>query len=203
MEVLDVVNECLGTMGETPLNSLEDPHDFNGPAQNMLDKNTRAIQAKGFWFNRESLTLAPSTLDSGIYLPGDFIAVRVPRDANTGLPHRNITQRGRRLYNTDGGTYVFTSPLKVDLIRLVPFADLPEQAASHIAAVTVLQFQSLYDGDTAKARELNARIDGKDGTLAALRIEEARNTQANLLESNYRLQRLKSITRTARYGIRR
>lgn len=203
MEVLDVVNECLGTMGESPLNSLEDPHDFNGPAQNLLGKLNRSVQAKGWWFNRERIKLAPSALDGGIYLPGDFIAVRVPRDPHTGRSHRSITQRGRRLYDVDGGTYTFTEPLEVDLIRLVPFEDLPEQAASHIAATTVLQFQSLYDGDTAKGRELQGRITGTDGTFIALKSEEIRNAQPNLLESNYRLQRLKLTTRSARFGIRR
>lgn len=202
MLILDVVNEMLGTMGEAPLNSLNDSHTYLGAAQAKLAKMNSAVQSRGWWFNTEDLTLAPSALDSSIYLPGDYISVTVPRDRTTGASTRNIVTRGRRLYDVTGGTYVFASPVRVYLKRLVPFEELPELAAQHIAAKAVLQFQSEYDGDTAKSRELRDRVEGAEGTRLLLEREQTRNSQANMLESNVRLQRLKSLTRNARLLLR-
>lgn len=199
---LSVVNEMLGTMGESPLNSLDDPHTFLGAALNMLDKNDATIQARGWWFNTEDITLPPSALDSAIYLPGDTISVNVYPTLG-GASTSNIVQRGRRLYNTNGGTYVFASPVRVSLKRRVDFEDMPETAAQYIASLALLQFQSLYDGDTAKSRELSSRVNGPAGTFQAIQREHTRESQANLLRSNPRLQRLKSITRGVRAQIPR
>lgn len=203
MLTLDVVNEMLGTMGEAPLNSLDDPHTFLGSALKMLDKNDAQIQARGWWFNTEDITLQPSSLDSGVYLPGDTISVNVyPNQLGMGTT-RSIVQRGRRLYNTNNGTYVFSGPVRVSLKRRVPFEDMPETAAQYIASKAVLQFQSDYDGDTAKTRELSSRISGPEGTFQAIQREHTRESQPNLLLGNDRLQRLKSITRGVRANIPR
>lgn len=184
-------------MSEAPLNALTDPHSFKGAAQRTLDRVNRLIQTPGWWFNREKLTLQPSAEDSGLYLPGDAISVITPKP--------NYVQRGRRLYNTDGGTYVFTNEVCVQIIRLVPFEDLPEIAAQYISSVTVLQFQSNFDGDTQRRKELTDRIgepSGKLGTLPAFMAQEIRHTKANLITSNSKLMRLKEITNGARRHIR-
>ena len=195
MQTLDVVNEMLGTQGFRPLASLTEPHAFRGAAQSTLTRVNRAIQAKGWWFNREPLTLQPSAVDSAIYLPGDTINVRHAL--------AKYVQRGGRLYNTELGDYTFEASVDVILIRLIPFEDLPELAATHISATAVLEYQLNYDGDTAKTRKLEDRID-KDGkgTLADLQSEEIRSSRVNLINSNARLQQLKSITRAARSLLR-
>jgi hypothetical protein len=196
MQILDVVNEMLGTQGFRPLNALTEPHAFRGAAQSTLARVNRAVQAKGWWFNREPLTLQPSSVDSAIYLPGDAISVR--------HAYATYVQRGNRLYNTETGNYTFESSVDVVVIRLIPFEDLPELAASHISATAVLEYQMKYDGDTAKGRQLQARVnDGMGhGTLCALQSEETRSSRVNLITSNKRLQRLKQVTRAARTLLR-
>lgn len=201
MRTLDVVNEMLGTMGEAPLNTLEDPHTFRGACLSTLNKLSQNVQARGWWFNRETLEIQPSALDGSVYLPGDFISVRVPRDY--GRSTAAFVQRGRRLYDTVNGTFVFTRPVTVTLIRMIPFEDLPELAAQHIAALAVLQYQSKYDGDTAKTREVRDRVENPvTGTLFMLGSEEIRNSQSNFIDSNAKLQRLKNVTNGARRFIR-
>lgn len=201
MQTLDVVNTMLGTMGEKPLNSLNDPHSYRGACLSTLSRINKQVQAKGYWFNREYLTLQPSALNGHIYLPGDFINVEVPRSPTRDTTQ--IVQRGRRLYNTEGGVYTFDHAVDVILIRLVPFEDLPEAAAQHIAAMAVYQFQTEYDGDTAKGRQLEDRISNPTtGTLGAFNTENIRNERTNFLRSNYKLQRLKAITNGARRWIR-
>lgn len=196
MQTLDVINEMLGTQGFRPLASLTEPHAFRGAAQSTLTRVNRAIQAKGWWFNREPLTLQPSAVDSAIYLPGDTINVR----------HKlaKYVQRGGRLYNTELGDYIFDASVDVILIRLIPFEDLPELAAAHISATAVLEYQMKYDGDTAKGRQLQDRIDNGNGkgTLADLQSEEIRSSRVNLINSNARLQQLKYVTRAGRALLR-
>lgn len=191
MQTLDVVNECLGTMGETPLNTLAEPHAFKGAALSLLTKLDKSCQAVGWWYNRETVTLQVSALDSKIYLPGDTINVRPcnPR----------VAQRGRILYDTENSTPVFTEAQDAVLVRRVPFDELPESVSNYIAAKVVLRFQSVYDGDTAKTRELQNQL-----TMAyiELRADETRNTQANLVDSNARLQQIKRKTIGARWVMR-
>jgi hypothetical protein len=204
MQTLDVVNAMLGTMGEAPLNSLEDAHALRGSCMRVLNSVNRRIQGRGWWFNREYLTLSPGVVDSSIYLPGDTINVRADRmylraeDAVVG-------QRASRLYNMDGGTYVFDHALDVELVRLVPFDSLPELAAAHIGAQAVLEFQTSYDGDSTKTRQLALvvqDIQQNTGTRLDLNAEETRQSKANWKRSNYKLQYLKSIVRGARSNVR-
>lgn len=186
MQKLDVINAMLGSMGEAPLNTLTEPHAFRGAALSIFDSVNTQVQGRGWWFNMEELELQPSALDSNIYLPGDTAAVRTPT--------RNVTRRGNRLYDLDGGTYVFTEAVKVTLIRLLPIEDLPEAAAQHVRALCVLKFQTTYDGDTAKTRALTDEVFGPDGTRVILYAEHTRNRRTNLITSNPRLQRLKLLT---------
>lgn len=186
MQKLDVINAMLGSMGEAPLNTLTEPHAFRGAALSIFDSVNAQVQGRGWWFNMEELELQPSALDSNIYLPGDTAAVRTPT--------RNVTRRGNRLYDLDGGTYVFTEAVKVTLIRLLPIEDLPEAAAQHVRAMCVLKFQTTYDGDTDKTRALTDEVFGQDGTRVILYAEHTRNRRTNLITSNPRLQRLKLLT---------
>lgn len=187
MQTLTVINDCLGTMGELPLNAVDDPHPYRGACVSFLTKANRELQARGWTFNREQLTLQPSAIDSGIYLPGDTINVRASV--------ATYVQRGRRLYDTSKGSYVFTKDVDVVLVRLVPFEDLPELFAAYVAAETVLRFQNRYDGDSTKTRRLE---DERDAARREAGAEETRQVQANLIDSNARLSFIKSRVRAVR-----
>ena len=184
---LTVINSMLGTMGEAPLNAIDDPHPYRGACVSILSTVNREFQARGWWFNREQLTLQPGALDSAIYLPGDTINVRTE--------NRNYVQRYRRLYNLDGGTYTFTEAQDVILIRLVPFEECPELFAAYVAAEAVIRFQKRYDGDSQKTRELGHEL--ADARIAA-QGEETRQVRANLIESNPRLTYIKSRVQMVR-----
>ena len=188
METLSVVNRMLGTMGEAPLNSLEESHALLSAMQGALDSASDTIQADGWWFNMEDLDLTPNPTDQSVYLPNDCLSVRTPK--------YNLVKRGNRIYNLTGGTYVFTeSKLSLEMNRLVPFEDLPEIAAAYIANQAILDFQADYDGDTAKARQLSAKL---AQSKVAAETAHIRNRRRNLISQNSRLQQLKSVTRDAR-----
>lgn len=188
MLTLTVVNRMLATLGEAPLNALTDPHTFRASCLAKLDSKDSALQTKGWWFNRELLSLSPNLLDSKIYLPGDVINVMIPG-------RLDIVQRGRVLYDTVNGTTLFTEAVDAQVIRRVPFEDLPELVAEYIAADAVLEFQSDFDADSNK-RQLLA----KTYTDAKLEFnaEATRQSRYNSLDTNIRLQKLKSRINYAR-----
>lgn len=191
MQSLDVVNMMLGTQGENPLASLEDTHPMLATCLEVLDRNMRRIEADGWWYNMEELSLIPNPADSSIYLPNDTLEVRTGK--------YNVIARGNRVYNLTGGTYVFTVPkLDVILIRLVAFEDLPEIAAQYIGTCAVVEYQMEYDGDSTKTRQLMAMMTKQEIDMNSA---HTRNRKVNLIVSNARLQRLKFFTRAARMGI--
>ena len=170
MLILTVLNDMLGTMGEAPLNSIDDPHPYRAAGVSILNRVNREFQARGWWFNREALTLEPSGLDSSIYLPGDTINVRT-ENAN------------------------FDTEQDVTLIRLVPFEECPELYAAYAAAEAVLRFQKRYDGDVHKTADLRKELGAAQVACVA---EETRQSRVNLIEANPRLTYIKSLVRQVR-----
>lgn len=181
MQTLEVVNGCLASMGEAPLNSLSDPHAFRGAALAVLDKKDKEIQARGWWFNTERLEITPSPVDSRMYLPGDVIELQ----SGNG----RYVQRGRLIYDTLDGTTQFDRPLTISIVRRIPFADLPDIVAAYIYAATVARFQQDYDGDSEKARNL---LRDESMARAAANSANTRNTGANLLANNARIMTIKA-----------
>ena len=188
MLTLTVVNRMLSTLGEAPLNALTDPHTFRSAALAKLETRDASVQARGWWFNRELLTLAPNIGDSKIYLPGDVTNVMVPG-------RLDIVQRGRVLYNTVEGTNLFTDSVDAVIIRRIPFEDLPDLVAEYIASAAVLEFQTDFDGDSNKMRTL--QVLATDATRE-FNAEATRQARYNSLESNTRLQKLKARINTSR-----
>lgn len=205
MQKLNVVNDMLGTLGESPLNSLTDTHELRGSCLRVLDQVSSRVQARGWYFNRETKTLAPQLLNGHIMLSNDILEVRAD-PYFTNVLDRQVVKRGSRLYNTDGGTYVFDHDIKCILIRLVLFEDLPEIPAQHIAATAVASFQRNYDGDSTKTRMLSNEVidQAEQGTLMELRAEETRQAKANMIRQNLPLQNIKRLVNNGRnFSVRR
>jgi hypothetical protein len=175
---LDVVNECLKTLGELPLNSLTDEHDLVPVAQAALKRANMREQAKAWWFNKELTTLTPDDVNGYITLPGDTIRVD-PTDETL-----NFVQRGNRLYQPFASTatdkYKFTGKVDCWLIRLVPFEDLPPMAQNLVSISAVLDFQKDYDADQQKVAALK---DDYRVAYTTLNAEHIRNVNANRLRS--------------------
>ncbi len=178
-----VVNRCLATIGELPLNTLTDPHPYKGAALDQLDIQDKLLQSTGAWYNKECLTIAPSAADGLLYVPGDTIDVRPMHR------YRRITQRGRYLYDNDKGQPCMDETISVQLIRRIPFEDLPIAASTYIGLRAVLAFQREYDGDSTKTRQLESEVE-----LARINYNamDTTHSQNNLIDTNPRLQRVKN-----------
>lgn len=178
MTPLDVVNDCLGSMGQRRINSLETPHPYKDAALSYLSRATSTIASDGWWFNREAITVTPDSESGQCVLPHDAYEFRAGRD------WPGISLRGRILFDGVNGTDQFTAPVEGVLIRELPFEQLPPAAAAYIALTAVTRFQTDYDGDSTKTRQLK---DEREEARLRLNAEETRQAKANLLELNPRL----------------
>lgn len=198
---LDVVNECLASMGEVPLNTLLEPHEFRGSATRALSAANKRLQSTGWWFNTEQATLSPAPGTGHITLPGDALkwqsGVRASDTLTRTQPKPWLVQRGLRLYDIRERTYVHTQDVSGELVREVLFEELPHVMNEYIAAEAVLRFQSSFDADNSKRQELVQRW-----TLARseARAENIRQLGVNMINNNVRLQRIKSVTRRVRFN---
>ncbi len=170
---LDVVNGCLATMGEAPLNSLDDDHSYKAAALAYLQEMSLTEQGPGFWFNAEEIILVPDANSKFIYVPQDAIALRPDRK----LTHP-FAQRGRRLYDTGKNTYEWDNGVFVTVVRALDFEDLPFHAANLVRYSAILRFQSEYDGDNARFQQIGGQFARAKAELTA---ENTRNYKPNLL----------------------
>lgn len=196
---LDVVNDCLGSMGETPLNTLSESHEFKGTTLRLLNRNNRIIQEVGWWCNTESYTAKPASGVAYIQLPSDILKWRSGvKSKDTYVQQRAkpwIVQRGKRLYDTQNRTYEIKDEVVGEIVREIPFEDLPTVLNEYVAAQTVLRFQSNFDADTQKRQELT-QIWQQARMLA--QAEDIRQAKVNFRDNNPRLAYIKSVTRSAR-----
>lgn len=186
MNQLDVINRMLGTMGEAPVESLTEDHDFIPAGLARLEGTNKAVQGRAWWFNTEAVTLDPDE-DGHLILPADVIGIQ--------SRSRRLSFRRGRIYDLSSSTDVFTSSVDLQIIRLVPFEDLEQVAKDYIAIVAVEQFQREYDGDSTKTRELLKEV------KTAFDYFHAAHTLAvnfNAIYTNPRRRRMHAVTRRLR-----
>jgi hypothetical protein len=174
---LGAVNICLSAMGEPAVNSLDDAAIDAQSAANIVDETTASVQSEGWDWNTEKHTLSPNT-DGFILLPENTIRVdTIEEDAGT-----DVIQRGLKLFDRKTSSYSFTKPLRLELIVILPFEEVPFSAKQFIAIRAARIFQqrslgsdTLYKYDAADEQR----------AWAVLVQEEADTLDANVLRDNW------------------
>lgn len=195
---LDVVNGCLATMGESPLNALDTDHPFVQSALLAMAAAEAIELGRGWWFNTDYPTLVPDPLTGYVYIPADVL------DMDT--PYTQLVQRGRRIYDRFEGTYDLRDliatmqgrQLRAKLVRRIPFEDLPALAQHLVATKTWVDFQASFDADVMRYRELTARY---SSVLSIMNQQDIRNSNVNMFNSPGVLDKMRRI-RPMRTGIR-
>lgn len=182
---LDVINDMLGSMGQRPVNSIDSTNRWVGIALGILNRTKDNTLAVGWWFNTERAVLVPSAQDSRIYLPNDYLGIV------RGEQSRYV-MRGRQLFDTYEGTDLFTSEVEVEIVRSLPFEDVPHIVAAYIAAAAVLRFQRDYDGDSTKTSFLSREY---EAARVLARSEDIRNRRVNMHAAVPRLQYIQRMVR--------
>lgn len=174
---LDAVNEILGTIAESPVNSLDEEVVIDGSLAMKILKTTSAeVQTRGWWFNRlEGLELTPDVRKE-IQLPPNVLKL-----AASGQTPSKVVQRGLLLYDLTNKTSQFEAPVTVDLIQGLEFEELPSSARVYMTVRAARKYQDRYFGDDSthsysKQDELEA--------LVSLKNEDLEFDDPNMLEDS-------------------
>lgn len=163
---LDAVNSILSASGEQPVSSLSASTADVANASAVLDEVSREVQAEGWHFNTDKdVPLTPNGSNE-IVLAANVLKVDVDPFQFSDV---DPVQRGSRLYDRKNRTYTFTRELKGEVVYLLPFEELPEQARRYVAMKA--------------ARVFHARFIGSE-TVFRFTVEEEVAARTSLVRSN-------------------
>lgn len=151
MTELEAVNEMLSAIGESPVASLAEAQGVPDAhtALALLRRISRAVQKKGWtWNTEEDYRLAPNAAGE-IVLPANTIRVD-PTDTTD-----DFIFRGGKLWDRDEHTFAIGRAVNVDIVFMLPFAELPESAREFISAAAVRRFENRLSGDSG-ANQINS-----------------------------------------------
>jgi hypothetical protein len=183
---LDAINIMLGTIGESPINSLDAATGVVDAvtARSILSEVAVQVQEEGWHFNTDyEFVLTPSVGTGEIFVAPNTIEV----DVSAYTSDHDVAIRGNRLYDRKNKTYSFATSIKADLTILLEFNELPQAARHYITVRSARVFQQRVVGsDTlgsfSEADEARA--------LRAMRRYEAKTGDYNILTSNYSVMRV-------------
>jgi hypothetical protein len=183
---LDAINIMLGTIGESPINSLDAATGVVDAvtARSILAEVAVQVQEEGWHFNTDyEFVLTPTVGTGEIFVAPNTIEV----DVSAYTSDHDVAIRGNRLYDRKNKTYSFSQPIKADLTILLEFNELPQAARHYITVRSARVFQQRVVGsDTlgsfSEADEARA--------LRAMRRYEAKTGDYNILTSNYSVMRV-------------
>ena len=183
---LDAVNIMLGTIGESPISSLDASTGVADAviARQILSEVAIQVQEEGWHFNVDvDFILTPSSDTGEIYLPANCLEV----DTSGPDVRMDVAMRGRKLYDRVNHTFVFSKSITTNLVLMLEFEELPQAARHYITVRAARVFQQRVVGsDTlgtfTERDEVRART--------ALKRFEAKTADYNILTSNYSVMRV-------------
>jgi|TARA_R110000744_G_scaffold125333_1_gene231011 hypothetical protein len=179
---LEAVNAMLSTIGEAPVSSLASGLLDAETAETILNDVSREVQSMGWNFNTEEDFPASPNDSNEIVLPAEIVRADL---AQSQTKFRSIkeeyVQRGNRMYDKITHSYTITKQLKLDVILLLTFSDVPEVARRYITTKASRIFQERVVGsDTLSAMNRN----DEQTALFALREMEGDNGDYNIFDDN-------------------
>ena len=183
---LDAINIMLGTIGASPINSLDAATGVVDAvtARAILSEVSVQVQEEGWHFNTEyEFVLTPSLDSKEIYVPANAIEVDASAYDRNDI---DVAIRGNRLYDRKNKTFQFQQDIKADLTILLEFNELPQAARHYITVRAARVFQQRVIGS-----DTLGSFSEKDEAraLRSMRRYESKTADYNILTGNYSVMR--------------
>ena len=171
---LEAVNEILASIGESPVNTIENPTNVDViNCLRILRNVNRRVQSKGWTFNKiDSYTLNPDASTHKIRWLSNLLYV-------VGTDGTKYTKKGDYLFDWENQTIEFNNSIDCTIIFLVDFEDMPDPMRSYITAKAATTFQTRYLSDSSLGEEL---LRDEQEAWAALMEYELDSNDFNMLD---------------------
>lgn len=136
MTKLDAVNISLSAMGEPKISTLDGAAVDAQIASDLIDETSRSVQSRGWHWNRERLTLQPDVFGI-IKIPANTSRI----DTIESNVDTDVVIRGDRLYNRREASFIFETPLILEVYVFLEFEELPYSAKQYITMRASRLFQ--------------------------------------------------------------
>jgi len=186
---LDIINAMLAVNGEAPVSSISSTDPAAIQARNLLKRLNKKVQARGWWFNKECITLQP--IASGeILVPQNALSVD-PVDTRS-----QYVKRGTRLYDTGNNTYIIDEDVECLVILQLDISELPETLGNYLEDKAAKDYYTDDDGDEQKINRLEAR---EAESFAYLQRENLANGDVNIRRSRLGSRLLRETRSNSNY----
>ena len=120
---LSSVNSILASIGQSPITTLNFENPEIAFAYNLLMESSTDVQNEGWVFNREDCFPLLPDEDNEIVFPENVLRL----DISDGQVYRttDVVKRNGKLYDKIAHSYEFTNEIKVDIVWLFEYEDLP------------------------------------------------------------------------------
>ena len=156
---LSAVNSILGSIGQSPITTLNYENPEISFIYNILTEVNKDVQNEGWHFNTEYHVKVSPDANKNLVLPAQTLRY----DLHEGEDRtKDVVIRDGKLYDLVNHTNEFTGDLYLDIVTLYPFTDLPNPFQRYITyrasvrAATQLvsnpQLVQLLNQQEAKAR---------------------------------------------------
>lgn len=193
LDELEAVNELLGSIGQTPVSSLE----VSGLgdvslARGFIQGVTRAVQLQGFDFNTdEAYELSPDT-EGLLRVPAGVLRID-PSEPTSTLKRRKHPDGFWAIWDGADLTWTHTNPVEFRIIWAYPFEDMPDSARHYVTLAAARKFQKRIIGsDTLDG--FNEEDEFRAWTL--LQRDERANRDTNVFTRN---RTMAAMTANRRY----
>ncbi len=121
---LSAVNSILGSIGQSPVTSI----NFTNPEvefiYNLLKESNVEVQNEGWVFNREDHYPFTPDVNKNIFVPNNVLRMDVCEEEV--YRSSDVVKRDGKLYNKIKHTYEFDEKLDMNVVWLFAFSDLPQ-----------------------------------------------------------------------------
>lgn len=150
---LDAVNNIIGTIGESPIDTLDDLSNVDAiNALRLLREHSRREQARGWSFNIvPEYTLNPDVYTRKIPWNNNYLSLK-------GLNEEKLVRKGNYVYDLNSDQLEFDASITAEAVILMPFDELPEAMRNYIIAKACYQFQNRYFGDDSLTKISTSEI---------------------------------------------
>jgi hypothetical protein len=163
------------------LNALNSLLQQTGLPSNVLSEVSREVQEKGWTFNTERDYPLTRDGDGYIVIPNNVLRVDTMNDS----ADLDVTVRDGKLYDRTAHSFVFTVDVRVEIVWLLKFSELPEAARNYIRIRALRRFHRLLGIPQERYTEQEEFT-----ALAALQDQDCDAGDYNLLTGNYDVYRI-------------